>query len=351
MRSRRLSLSLRIACLAGASVLAAFQLPGVLLYPVPPPAPETAVLVALQKEANQALARQVAQMQQDLSGNVCVAGDRLMRHGPGGAPVPANDADDASLPPPPVERIAAPAVHDPAAAPAEQRSLADLLDAATVLVLARGGQREGSGFGTGFFVAPGLVVTNLHVVGDPPADEIWVTSKALNRATRAKLLARSPKVEIGGPDFALLEVEDGGEQATLSLASPADRLQNVVAAGFPKLVMDTDAGFMRLRAGDRSAVPEMAVSQGVVTARQSPAGTPLILHTASVSGGNSGGPLVDQCGRVVGMNTFVRTEREQVAQMSYALASEALATFLAEAGVEVAVASDQCRPYRLEGRP
>ena len=46
-----------------------------------------------------------------------------------------------------------------------------MIDSATVLVLRPGEQN--SGFGTGFFVAPDLIVTNLHVVGEPPAPEIY----------------------------------------------------------------------------------------------------------------------------------------------------------------------------------
>jgi S1-C subfamily serine protease len=347
--ARRRPRGVVVACIVAAAVLGSFMIPGVLLYPGPRRSPEERVLLALQKEANQALAQQVAQMRQDLSGEVCVAGSRLLRPGPDGT-APAFDADAAALLPPPVERIAAPPANGKGApSPAPERSLADLLDEATVLVIAR--KATGTGFGTGFFVAPGLIATNLHVVGDPPAAEIWVTNKALDRMTRARLVARSERVEVGAPDFALLRIDDDEAVPALSLASPAERLQNVIASGFPALVMDTDAGFRRLREGDLDAVPEMAVSQGIVTARQSPSGTPLILHTAAVSGGNSGGPLVDQCGRVVGMNTFIRTEKDQAARMNYALATDALATFLANAGIHVAVASDVCRPSRLGPLP
>ncbi|WP_169728426.1 S1 family peptidase [Geminicoccus roseus] len=348
--TRRRPRGVLVACILAALVLGSFLIPGVLLYPGPRLSPEERVLIALQKEANQALAHQVGQMRQDLSGEVCVADSRLLRPGPGGAAVPASDAEAQALLPPPVERIAAPPANGKGTKPsAPERSLADLLDEATVLVIAR--KATGTGFGTGFFVAPGLIATNLHVVGDPPAPEVWVTSKALDRVTRARLVARSERIEVGAPDFALLQIDDDEAIPPLSLASPAERLQNVIASGFPALVMDTDAGFRRLRQGELDAVPEMAVSQGIVTARQSPSGTPLILHTAAVSGGNSGGPLVDQCGRVVGMNTFIRTEKDQAARMNYALATDALATFLASAGVQVTVASDVCRPNRLGASP
>jgi serine protease Do len=335
-----------IACMVAAGVLATFMIPGVLLYPGPRPSSEQAVLAALQKEANQALAQQVARMRQDLSGDVCLADGRVLRRGADGAPLPVTGINNVALLPPPVERIAVPPSGAVGITPSPiERSLADLLDESTVLVLAR--RSGGSGFGTGFFVAPGLIATNLHVVGDPPAAEIWVTSKALDRVTRARLVARSQRIEIGEPDFALLRIDSAEAIGPLTLASPAERLQNVVAAGFPALIMDTDAGFRRLRAGDPGAVPEMAVSQGIVTARQSPSGVPLILHTASVSGGSSGGPLVDQCGRVVGMNTFIRTEQDQAARVNYALATDALATFLAGVGIDVTVASDLCHPNRL----
>ena len=162
--------------------------------------------------------------------------------------------------------------------------------------------------------------------------------------TRAEVVAHSPGTEIGQPDFALLRAPSTPQTRSLALARPAERLQNVIAAGFPGLVMETDEAFRRLIGGDSAAVPEAAVTQGIVTARQASSGTGLILHSASVSRGNSGGPLVDQCGRVVGVNTFIRAEQEDAARMNYALATDALLAFLTQNGVQATAADTPCSP-------
>jgi S1-C subfamily serine protease len=69
---------------------------------------------------------------------------------------------------------------------------------------------------------------------------------------------------------------------------------------------------------------------------------PLIVHTASIAKGNSGGPLVDGCGRVVGINTFINVDQSQSAKINYAIRSEAMATFLQGAGASVRADSRPC---------
>ncbi len=59
-----------------------------------------------------------------------------------------------------------------------------------------------------------------------------------------------------------------GSCRQLALASHVERLENVVAGGFPGVIMDTDINFQALRSGDATAIPQMAVTQGVVTVIQ-----------------------------------------------------------------------------------
>jgi S1-C subfamily serine protease len=67
-------------------------------------------------------------------------------------------------------------------------------------------------------------------------------------------------------------------------------------------------------------------------------------HSAAVSGGNSGGPLADACGRVLGINTFITANREQVVHANYAQKSDGIVAFLRQNGVEVADLTAPCTP-------
>jgi hypothetical protein len=126
----------------------------------------------------------------------------------------------------------------------------------------------------------------------------------------------------------------------------------VVAGGFPGVVMDTDVNFQALRNGDPSAIPQMAVTQGVVTViQQASQDLPVIIHTANISPGNSGGPLIDSCGRVVGVNTFIRVDQESSSRLNYALQAGALANFLGEHNVPHRLLEDTCQPRVAQAAP
>jgi hypothetical protein len=59
-----------------------------------------------------------------------------------------------------------------------------------------------------------------------------------------------------------------------------------------------DEAYGRLIEGDATAIPTVILTDGKISAVQtSPTGLKIMPHTAAVSGGNSGGPLVDACGR------------------------------------------------------
>jgi hypothetical protein len=198
------------------------------------------------------------------------------------------------------------------------------LRSATALVLTQ------NGVGTGFFLAPELLVTNRHVVESSEDGRVLVTNKALGVIHPAVVIAQSPPGSQGAADYALIRVPGAVPASVLPLSSSYDSLTPVIAAGYPGLTVINDAGFAALLSGDATAAPELIVNRGEVQAvQQSFKGLEVIVHSGDLLQGNSGGPLVDRCGRVLGINTYIAVDPEQSGRVSYALSARELGDFLA----------------------
>jgi S1-C subfamily serine protease len=224
------------------------------------------------------------------------------------------------------------------AATAAAVPLPKLLNQTTVLILTKGG------YATGFFISPQLVLTNRHAVEDHQG-VLLVGNRELTRMVAVDEIATSPNSEVGQPDYALLKLRTGESRAFLSFVVdlPA-QLQNVTAAGVPRGAVSTST----LTARD---IPDVALTSGAVVVIQGGDGpAPLILHRASISSLTSGGPLVDDCGRVMGINTFVRPSDHGGEVMSYALASASAVQFLKQNGVAPTIALGACSPAAASSR-
>jgi S1-C subfamily serine protease len=280
-----------------------------------------------QKEQNAALERDLEERRRALSGNVCTADPSQMpRIGP----------DHAATVPP----AAAPT---PPGGQPFRGSLAELLTQSVVMVIAL--KQDGAETGSGFFITPEFIVTNRHVVESADAGKLFVTGGRFARATRAELVAQTDGSEIGSLDIALLRVPAVRDVQPLTMSTVAGALDQVVAAGFPGLTMHGDEAYGRLIEGDATAIPTVILTDGKISAVQtSPTGLKIMPHTAAVSGGNSGGPLVDACGRAVGVNTFITADREQVAHTNYAQKSDAVIEFLQAHGASPSVVNEACVP-------
>ncbi len=347
---RRAWIPLLAATVLAGLLLLYVSIPGVLSYP-PEPAPRTVVaedeaLLRQQREVNRALEERRALLEAELADHACTPQGALLP--PAGAPggvTPIQPVSPRAAVPPRPRDLVVPDETAPDDESAEPQRLETVLDQTTVLIIVPNGEQ--TGIGSGFFVGPGTIVTNRHVV-EGRGDRVLVTNPFFGRVLTAEVVAETPDAAIGSPDFAVLRVDTGDlAPPALPVTTVIGRLDNVVASGFPAIVVRSDARFAALAEGDGTSSPSANMQSGAVTVIQPHVAgdAEVILHSAEISGGNSGGPLVDTCGRVVGVNTFVNAEREQTfRRLNYALHGSELQAFLDEVGVEYRAASGACAP-------
>ncbi len=281
----------------------------------------------LQRRTNEALAEEVERARRAAEGDVCRA--TPLTTPPGRGPLPED------LP----ARPTPPATPDAPLAP-RPNNLLQLLDQSVVLVAGPSG--NGLSIGTGFFIAADTIVTNAHVVAEVTG-QLMVASRHLGRAFPAEVTRRTQQARPGEADFALLRVTGVPSLTPLSLTRQAQRLDEVIAAGYPAAIVQNDQGFQALLQGDVTRLPDLVTTDGRISAIQTLAsGLVAMPHTALISPGNSGGPLIDRCGRVAGVNTFNHINAQLAERVSYAQKTEALLAFLREAGVAVEPVDSAC---------
>ena len=230
---------------------------------------------------------------------------------------------------------------------APQRLAADPTDIAAasrsvvrvVLISRSGGEVQLIGHGSGFAVAPDLVVTNAHVIApmaDNPDMRVGVVPSQGKSGYFAKVVAYSPR-----NDLALLRLSEKGNltPATLFTGAVTDG-EDVYAVGYPGNV-DQAQG---LDPSDLMSPTVPVKSRGAVSAGRSSKGFETILHTAQLSTGNSGGPLLDSCGRVIGANSFGTASNSAAdSEFYFAVSMREIARFLIGAKVTPRSTGEPCR--------
>ena len=213
------------------------------------------------------------------------------------------------------------------------------------------GQPIGLDTGSGFAVATGQVVTNDHVVqGSPQASEvdIFVIPEGDVGGVARRASVRQTWTDA---DLALLSAPN-----LTSPPMPIARLApgkdaTVRAIGYPGV---TDA-VRNLSLKEILSPQEPYVTAGSIALFSSiaPGGRRIdtIFHTAPINPGNSGGPLIDECGRVIGVNTWgagaqLSDDGQVTAPQGQFVATKSseLAQFLGDAQVTAKLLDGPCVP-------
>lgn len=148
----------------------------------------------------------------------------------------------------------------------------------------------GESVGTGVVVsADGQIITNAHVVNG--ASEVRVRFAGDTEPTSATVVAVDAE-----NDLALLEVDTDAKLTPATFADP-DEIRvgdQVMAIGY---ALDLD--------GDPTVTTGIVSAQNRTMPTENGALDGLVQTDAAISSGNSGGPLVDALGQIVGINTAV----------------------------------------------
>jgi len=143
------------------------------------------------------------------------------------------------------------------------------------------GDKHG-GAGAGILVGDGLVLTNHHVAHHGHSLQVMLDD---NKTFDARVVASDPNV-----DLALLEIPSNGhKQAVISTETPRPG-EMVFAYGHPWGQRNVLTG------GVLSAVSAVRTHHGEV---------PILRADVQLAPGNSGGPLLNSAGEVIGINAMI----------------------------------------------
>lgn len=192
--------------------------------------------------------------------------------------------------------------------------------------------------GTGFAVGPGSIVTNAHVVQDAAKDDklrIAIVPPESGGAVFGRVVAIDAR-----RDLALIAIEGALRLPPLALAGGAPQDSGEVAAvGYP----------MNVDRAQGLSIEEIFTAQPPVKSRGFLSGArpsrmfDTLLHTAPIARGNSGGPLLDACGRVIGVNSFGAESEGADGEFFFAVSARELVPFLRGNEITPRINDTPCR--------
>jgi hypothetical protein len=192
--------------------------------------------------------------------------------------------------------------------------------------------------GSGFAVGNNRFVTNAHVVRDAELDDdlrLAIVPPEGGGAVYGRVVAIDPQ-----KDLALVATDGPLPLPPLALAggTPLDS-GDVAAVGYP---MNVDRA-QGLSIEDIFSAQPPVKSRGFLSGFRPSRMFDTVLHTAPIARGNSGGPLLDGCGRVLGVNSFGAESESADGEFFFAVSARELVEFLRRNGVTPRINATPCR--------
>ncbi|HTN13562.1 MAG TPA: serine protease [Sphingomonadaceae bacterium] len=192
--------------------------------------------------------------------------------------------------------------------------------------------------GTGFAVTPERIVTNAHVVEEARTDRdlsIAIVPSDGGKVVYGKIAALSAR-----NDLALLATTSPLKLPPLTISGTPDIDSGpVTSVGYP---MNVDRA-QGLGVNDIFKAQPPVKSRGFLSGRRPSRDFDTLLHTAPIGKGSSGGPLLDNCGRVVGVNSFGAESDGTDSEFYFAVSTRELLPFLRANGIMAQVNGLPCR--------
>ncbi len=203
------------------------------------------------------------------------------------------------------------------------------------IVVADDSGEGGLGMGSGVAITPTRIVTNAHVVESAVENGgfVGVVPSEGRKRYEGKVVAYAPEL-----DLAIIEISSGRIEPAVLYGGPVADGSAVAALGYPYGVDRAMASGL-----DELIRPQSPVkSLGNIGGRRSNSRFDTVLHDANIGRGNSGGPLVDACGRVIGINSFLSISEGIDSPFAFALSVRELTRFLAKAKVTPTIVAAPC---------
>ena len=192
--------------------------------------------------------------------------------------------------------------------------------------------------GSGFAVSADRIVTNAHVVTDAAKDDhlrVAIVPPEGGGAVFGRIVAVNPR-----NDLALIAIDGPLRLPPLALAGgPPQDSGEVAAVGYP---MNVDKA-QGLSIEDIFTAQPPVKSRGFLSGFRPSRQFDTVLHTAPIARGNSGGPLLDACGRVLGVNSFGAEADSAGGEFYFAVSARELVPFLRQNAVTPRVNDTPCR--------